>query len=259
MKNNAYLWLIGLIVGGLILFALPFCSAQIYRQGTIVDLKVPCTNNGTYCSTSATCNTTIISPEGILTVNNGIMTQDNAIFNYTLSATQTAENGEYEFNVCCIDGDVTACKSLPFSITPNGKEITEGGATYYLVFLFLIFSFVAGCIYGAIKSKKPYAVMFYFLFGWLLLIIFFYVAWVGGESYLYSISFVGVFFRWMFYIMLFATFPMFLLVIVYSIWTLIMNKAMKRMLERGIPYDEAYSRTIARDLRKMRRGGKYNG
>jgi len=115
-------------------------AAQVYKQGDYVDIKIPCTNNGTYCSSTATCTATIISPNGTALYNNDTLTNQVGYFNITLNPNQTDQLGDYDFTPCCIDGTLTECKSLNFKITASGKETTDGEATIYAI---LIFMFVA--------------------------------------------------------------------------------------------------------------------
>ena len=96
------------------------CATPTYKQNTVLDLKVPCINNGTSCSSSALCNTTIINPEGNLIVNNQEMSRNLSTFNYTLTPTQTFILGQYEFLVTCTDGTDSAASDLTFKITPSG-------------------------------------------------------------------------------------------------------------------------------------------
>ena len=62
--------------------SLPKVLGRVYQQDKEVDLKVPCFNNGTYCSGSATCNVTILYPNSSVLVDNQLMTNGGSYHNY---------------------------------------------------------------------------------------------------------------------------------------------------------------------------------
>ena len=45
-------------------------AQQIYQEDTIVDVKVACFNNNSYCSPTSDCNITIIKFDGTTIINN---------------------------------------------------------------------------------------------------------------------------------------------------------------------------------------------
>lgn len=122
-----------------ICLALPMIMATpTYQQNTVVNLFVPCTNNGTACSASVTCNGTIINPIGTLLINNEAMTRNISTYNITLIGAQTSVLGEYQFTVTCCDGTDCAAEDLTFIITSTGFPETYN--IWLVMVLFVISS-----------------------------------------------------------------------------------------------------------------------
>lgn len=229
------------------IIVLPLVIAiPVYQKESPINLKVPCTNNGTHCSSSANCNATIINPSGELLRNAFIMTRNVSIFNVTLSSEETNINGEYELTVCCIDGGATNCKTLTFLITPNGIENTTETSLFYIGGLALILILMGFTIYGWSLSKTIHIKFLMFCCFWLLLIMLFYLSWVGSANYLSSLVGVGLFFKWGFYFTTFAVLPIVFGTFVYLVYMAITIPEMQEMMDRGIPEDVAMKRVRGR-------------
>ena len=153
MKNKLF----PIIMAGVLLcLLLPFVSSQIYQKNSEVDLKVPCLNNNTYCSSTAMCNITIFYPNASVLIANGNMTNQFSFHNYSLKTWQTSEIGEYITNVICLDGIEKGSTSFTFKINYLGKELTEGQSTLYLGLLaLLVLLFVLNFVgMGFLPSKN---------------------------------------------------------------------------------------------------------
>lgn len=123
-----------LLVAVFLVLLLPaLCSAsQTFKQNNAVDLKIQCIINGTYCSSSAFCNTTISYPNGNLLINNKLMTNQISYHNYTLPNTATL--GEYLCSVTCCEGTQCGTNDCDYSITPTGFNNTLG---FYFIILII--------------------------------------------------------------------------------------------------------------------------
>jgi len=160
-----------IIMMGLIILALPMINAAqpVYEQNVINQINVPCTNNGTYCSATATCNATILNPSGDVIINNQAMTKNNSLFNYSLTADQSSEVGQYELNIACVDGGLTNSKTLNFFISTTGEKVELPNIIVVIVFLcvagmFLFFGFI-------FKKEKWILKTFFYLCAILMSII----------------------------------------------------------------------------------------
>lgn len=130
-----------LILAGLLLvIVLPSIHAEIYKQNSIIELKVPCSYNGTFCDTTALCNVTISYPNSSLLVDDGNMTNTgNGMPFYLLP--DTSITGVYLYNSECCQADACDSYSSSFEITPSGiiqTSILENPIILILISLGLI-------------------------------------------------------------------------------------------------------------------------
>lgn len=110
----------GFILLLLFCFILPSISAITYQEDQAVDIKIPCSYNGTSCDGTATCELTIIQlPDSVFVVENVSMTNGGAgIFNYTTTFNEVGEYQQVTF--CCQSGDCASDTEL--------VEVTESGS-----------------------------------------------------------------------------------------------------------------------------------
>ncbi len=84
------------------------------------DFKRPCFNNGTFCSSSAQCNITIIYPDGATMINNQIMTFNSSFFNKTVLQSQNNKLGFHDVIMSCCDSNVCGKETPILEITGDG-------------------------------------------------------------------------------------------------------------------------------------------
>ena len=149
-----------ILFGVLLLFPL-ISSSQIYSKGTNVDLKVPCYNNNTYCSSASTCNITIISFDGSALINNKKMTQNTAYHNYTLNTTQTTNSGEYTTTVVCSDNGDFGNFVYTFIITPTGKASSTSSSITQGLILLVMFGVTIFFLIFASLTEAPGVKLFF--------------------------------------------------------------------------------------------------
>jgi hypothetical protein len=158
---------IGLILCTLVIIAglLPWVYAEdlTYKQGSIVDIKVPCYINNTYCSDVAVCNITINYPNGTNFVFNEPMTNQIAFHNYTLS--DSSINGIYAVSEVCFDQGIYGHSTFALYITPDGAPLsqTTSNSFTFLTILFLVLAL--GFIVFGIASKNLPILLIGIMFG----------------------------------------------------------------------------------------------
>ena len=136
------------------IFLMPMVVAQpTYTQNEAVNISLPCTIDGVYCSVNATCSATIINPEGDELYNNQAMTQNDVTFGLNLSSDDTSINGEYQFYVACSDNGESNFENLIFFVSPNGETATTSKVLMYLGLLFLWVFLLLICLYGGKESE----------------------------------------------------------------------------------------------------------
>lgn len=94
-----------------------------------IDIKRPCFNNGTYCSSSAVCNITILYPNGIImpSADNIVMTNQGSFHNITILRGEVDRLGVHQAIMSCTDtaGDIAGNGEDTFTI-----EITGDGQSF---------------------------------------------------------------------------------------------------------------------------------
>lgn len=146
-------------------------SQQIYQTETNVDLKVPCLNNNSYCSSSSECNLTMIKFDGEVIVNNNLMSYNSAYHNYTLNTSDTKYPGEYRINIVCSDTGIKGSSTFEIILTPTGKSITTSSAITQGIILLLMFGVVIFFLLFAGLSNTPGVKLFFNIIGYITMVL----------------------------------------------------------------------------------------
>lgn len=121
-----------------------------FSQG--YDLKRTCSNNGTYCSTSAVCNLTVISPNGNIVVSNAKMTNQLSFHNKTFTENNLNQLGRHYSSMTCTDSggaiSGSGMKNFYLDITADGKPYQSFPSELYILLLGLIL-----IVLGKIKKE----------------------------------------------------------------------------------------------------------
>lgn len=166
MKNQ-----IIILILAIFLVSITNVSANLYfKQNTEIDLKVPCFNNGNYCSSSASCYITINHPNGTNLIKNELMTNNLAYHNFTLTPEQTKDLGKYYVVVVCNDGEKSGHSTFNLVISRTGEEQTTSKSIIYGVVLLIILVLAISCFTIGIKSEKIPLLVVGVILGFILLI-----------------------------------------------------------------------------------------
>lgn len=123
-----------LVPGFIFIFLFGFLvSAQSTSDGLVTapygqqyDLKRTCSNNGTYCSSSTSCNVTIVKSDGSLMFDNRLMTNNIAYYNITAFQVDNRWLGKGFASMTCKDpsGDIkgNGYSTFEYDITADGNE-----------------------------------------------------------------------------------------------------------------------------------------
>lgn len=130
-------------------------SAELtFSFNSNLDLKRPCFNNNTFCSSSAQCNITVIYPDSsvITGVDNVVMTNQGSYHNFTIDKEKVDQLGQYSAIMTCFDGggDIVGSGSdtFPFQVTGDGNIFS----VFPMQLTVLILGFVL-IIVGKIKEE----------------------------------------------------------------------------------------------------------
>jgi|TARA_Y100000310_G_scaffold152812_2_gene152271 preprotein translocase subunit YajC len=169
MKNKIFMILAVVFMFAILTGLLPSVNAEseVYQQDTVVDLKVPCLNNNTYCSGSATCNITIMDSADTVLINNQLMQNQGAYHNYTLNLTLTSNSGEFSRNVICIDNNLLGYGSDTYIITPTGSAFDDPSSFSSAIVLVLMFGVTIFFLIFSKATINPGIQLFFNLIGYL--------------------------------------------------------------------------------------------
>lgn len=137
-----------LILLGLCIFLfLGIVSAATYEQDKELDLKVPCINNNTFCSSSATCNLTILYPNSSNLVYGQAMTNAGTYHNYSLTPSQTSIIGKHTVTAVCADGSDGGYTTFTYDINPMGKEPSGSAGSFAIAVIIAMIAGAALCFF----------------------------------------------------------------------------------------------------------------
>ena len=169
------------------------------------------------------------------------LTDNDNVFDWEIDidAGNFSNSGMYSYFMQCNSSLYGGATGDDFEVTPNGEINTTGRSIFLsaglisLSLMVLLFTFIF------FKNEELWIKVFCFYCVWGLFLVIEYTAWVGFTNYLWTISFLALFFKWLFYIQMYATFPLvigsFILYGYFMVW----NKQMQRMMESGVPEDRA--------------------
>ena len=252
-KNNTHNFFICetmiILVIGFVLFLLPILSAQTFKQYDNTDLKIQCIINGSYCSSTAICNLTVLYPNSTILINNKLMQNQISFYNYTLP--NTAFIGNYLCSTTCCDGvQCGTDNSCSYSINGIGSELTSAQSILYIVLLFGLFIVLIFTVWGAIifPWKNPRTeegnivgindLKYFKVVLWIavyLEVLFFSLIFRNLAGGYLAIDGTYSFFNVIFNLLLVGMLPMFPLVIVFTIIIWISDKKTLKAISQGIP------------------------
>jgi len=133
-------------------------SDFFYKQGEVVDLKIPCVNNGTQCSNATLCNITINYPNGSVLVNNKRMKYSGTFHNYTLQDSNNA--GQYSSTVFCSDISKNGYSNFFFTINNIGMVDNTDILGVIIFFIGIIILFIILTIISFVYDYEIMATLF---------------------------------------------------------------------------------------------------
>ena len=215
------------------MFLISFISALTLPQYSTIELKAPCTFNGTNCLGSATCTINIIYPNGSYMFENSSMSNTGTgMVNINLSDSSVL--GDYLAPMNCCQNGECAIGNVDFSITRSGQELSINQSIIYFIVLIASFLIFILCLYGAIRipyknarnnegeiiniTYLKYVKIFLFFMGYLLLIFRVNILIGMSDSYLH-LGIALTFFKVIYFILLVGLLPL----IVFSLFIMIVN------------------------------------
>lgn len=245
MKNKKIILLWFIIIG---MFLISLTSALTFKQGTDVDIKLNCVNNGSSCSASTICNITIMNPSMTLIIDNQQMTNNINYHNISLNSTHLEFNGEYEWQMYCNDSGTTGTGTGNFLVTPNGSVPSTAQGVMYSFLMVICIIILAFCIYGGIIIRGDnefqmgklvsinvgkYIKMGLFFLSYLFFIFVSYLAWQISTNFLW-ISAGSVVFRLIFITLWIALAPLFIAFVVIALVKWVIDIKLEKLAKRNL-------------------------
>lgn len=232
------------LVIGLFIFILlvTMVNAQdyVFKTGQFTDLKVACFDeNKSLCLSSTTCQMTINYPNMTNFVKNGSMTFNDVYFNYSL--TQPLTVGLYSVVVDC-QGTTDGYSTFTYLLTRTGEESTTSNTIFYLASISILILFLGVSIYGFVISKSALGKYVFVVLTYLFFTVMTYVSWIMADSFITNSSFLVWFLKFLFMFSLWSFLPFFFISMLFFLYQFYQIKAIKNLVERGIPEDEACKR-----------------
>lgn len=169
-----------MIAAFIIMFsALVAATAVYYETDELVDIKVPCDDDGQPCPATTVCNMTVLYQNSSVLLKDGIMTNQGSFHNYSLGYLLT--RGTYRTIVFCCDGADCGTSTFEFEVreplSPFNPNVEDRNFIVLAIFLFVGF---ASSLILFVFSRNVYALIAAGVFGLLLLPTAFYLnVWVG--------------------------------------------------------------------------------
>lgn len=139
----------------------------IYQSGEPIDFRGGCVVNGTYCSTTTSCNITAFFPGGAVYVNNLPTTNQRTFYNRTLP--EVSVLGEYSAKLVCYDpvAGYAGTEDFTFKLTSTGTT-GNGNLTIFIlliscsIIIFIVSLIIHNEYVGAISAFLLIAAGLYF-------------------------------------------------------------------------------------------------
>ena len=204
-------------------------------------------DDNSFCNSLTPCKLSVVKNGNTLLDNVEMIWHTNY---YSYSSPILINNGDYSGMITCTGLNI---KYIPFSfkITPNGNVSTSGEAMTYIGLLIILVLFLVLSIYYGFTSDIIYVKAGLLLLAYLFLVGISFVSWNLSADYLTSAPFITAFFRILFFVTLIAFFPLLIFMIIYSLYMMFKIKEIQKLIDRGVPVDEAYERTVKRGLKSI--------
>ena len=231
------------------LFSPSLSATQTFKQSQLIDLKVQCIINGTFCSSNGLCNLTISYPNASLLINNQKMTNQISFYNYTLPTLTSF--GVYSCSATCCDNNLCGTdNSCTFNINGIGSDLSPAQSILYFIILGGLLIFLIFTIWGAIifpwKNQRneldqvvsindlKYLKVILWILVYLEVLFISLILSNLSSGYLASEGSYS-FFNIVYNLLLIGMLPMFPLIIAFTIIIWLNDKKTQKNIARGIP------------------------
>lgn len=222
---------------------------QVLEQNTNGQLRAFCFDEDNLpCNTTTTCQVTVYNPSSVLLVENDSMTNTGYVLNHSLSAKNLSTTGTYTASIAC-QGSTNGYSTFSFLVTPNGEQPTTAlGILYLGLFIIVVILFITS-LASISRFKNPYMKLTMGHISYILFVAFLFVVWNLSDSFLPSATFLAGFSFALFRVFISTYFAFVILSIIWLVFEIRKIKAIKNLVEKGIPEDEAHDRVVKKGFR----------
>lgn len=154
--------------------------------------------------------------------------------------------GSYYYITQCKTGDFGGYTEHGFEVKVSGAGLTEGRAVLYGVLIFVLVLFLFGAMILFVKFDHLLVRIGMFGLSYLLLISVSFIGWQIANEIILATPFIVQMFRLIFIVLIIGAFPLLLGSLAWYVIMLFRIKEIERLMEKGLPYDEAEHRVNRR-------------
>lgn len=153
---------------------------------------------------------------------------------------------DYSYQIKCQGANTGGYETGYFQVNYTGTETSQSRAIIYGVLLFALIFFLLGTMTLFIRFDNLLTRVGMFGLSYLLLIAIIFVSWQISNEIIFSNPFLINFFRLFFIVLVIGAFPLLLGGLAWYVIMLFRIKEIERLMEKGLPYDEAEHRVNRR-------------
>lgn len=225
----------------ILLIGISFISASTINIGDYVVTaeQGKCFNIPSYCDNCTAMNITILYPNGTEVVTDGVMTTNDG-FHYNYSFCDTNETGRYWFFYHYIEGDYPQTDGSWIIVNPSGYTLRDAQAIIYFGILSMLLFLLIISLFGTFKVENYIGRFALYWVTHLLFITWTFSVWQVADAFL--IGYIGLagIFKILFYVSIFASFPMLILSLAWIFYIHTYNEHFEKLIKKGEDPESAF-------------------
>jgi len=238
------LTMIGVILLVMITFtySVEAAPSYIFEKDEAIELRASCfDNDDQICGAGTDCFLTVFRPDSSLLLDNVSMDNNGAYYNYSLNTTQNSFNGEHSAVVYC-DGTVNSYGAFTYDVTPNGETPSEADSILYIGLFIILVILLTMSVIGASNAENEVLRWGLIDLSYLLFLAVTFITWNISSNFLTAAPFLISMMYILFRVLLAAALPFVTGSLIYLGYRMITINEIKKMMDRGIPEEEAKAR-----------------
>lgn len=215
------------------------------RQNQDYDIHLHVFNftDGDPITSGITCYINLYNPDGTFQLQLENSTIERTFsYSFPIGGGNFTDLGQHLFIAQCNSSIAGGGTSGSFFVTHDGEKLEEGAVEIYLIIVIVLALFSILCLFVFTRVEMLGLKTLCFWGTYVFTNIINYFLWIITTDTLIEASYIPTFFKWLFYVQTILLFPLLLATIIWYLYIIIYNDEMKRMLEHGVPENEAWFR-----------------